>query len=130
MIQAGAALAPDEARFAAEFTVRGHYAAAKTMSGLGKSADFIISRGSTKLKTICHVKTDSVAKAVTKTIKGATKQAKHVIVDARGQIGLSESAARAAVERAVRDLPKSRVSRVNLLGRDGNRSFEFTVLKK
>ena len=129
MIQAGAALAPDEARFAAEFTVRGHYGAAKPMSGLGKSADLIISRGSTKLKTICHVKTDSVAKAVTKTITEATKRADHV-TDARKQRGLSATAARAAVERAVRDLPKSRVCRVDLLGRDGNRSIELTVLKK
>jgi uncharacterized protein YgbK (DUF1537 family) len=82
------------------------------------------------LKTISNVKADSAATAVTKTIKEATKQAKNVVIDARNQRGLTESRALQAVDRAFRELPKSALSNVQFLGRDGKSSFEFTVTRK
>ena len=130
VIEAGAALKPDEAKLAAEFAGRGHHVIAKTPSRVGKSADFIINGRSTELKTISHVKADSVGEAITQKILGATKQAKHIVIDARNQRGLTEAAARAAVRNAVRESDRSSLGRVHLLGRSGNRSFEFTVIRK
>jgi hypothetical protein len=52
------------------------------------------------------------------------------VIDARNQRGLTESKARLAVENAFLETPKSALSSVQFLGRDGKNSFEFTVTRK
>ena len=59
----------------------------------------------------------------------ATKQGKNAVIDARRQRGLTESKARASIERAVRELPTSRIDEVQLLGRNGNQLFEIVAKK-
>jgi hypothetical protein len=114
----------------AELAGRGHEVIARPASGVGKTADFLVDGKPTELKTISNAKTDSAATAVTKTIKEATKQGKNVIIDARNQRGLTEADARRAVENAFRETPKSALSNVQFLGRNGKNSFELTVTRK
>jgi hypothetical protein len=86
----------------AELAGRGHEVIARPASGVGQTADFLVDGKPTELKTI---------------------------IDARNQHGLTEANARAAMQNAVRGLPKSRINEVRLLGRDGNQSFEIVVKK-
>ena len=130
LLKDGVKLTPDEAKIAGEFARRGHEVIASAPSRVGKSADFLIDGKPPELKTISHVAPDSAGRAVTQTIKNATRQAKNVVIDARGQRGLTETTARSAVKRALDELPASRIGRIEFLGRDGNRLYEFVETKK
>jgi hypothetical protein len=129
-LQGGVKLSSDELKVGAELAGRGHDVIARPASGVGRTADFLVDGKPTELKTISNVKADSATTAVTKTIKTATKQAKNVIIDARNQRGLTEADGLRAVDRAFRETPKSALSSVQFLGRDGTDSFEFTVTRK
>jgi hypothetical protein len=125
----GVKLSQDELKVGAELAGRGHEVIARPASGVGQTADFLVDGKPTELKTISKVKSDSVGTRVTKIIEDATKQGKNVIIDARNQRGLTESKARGAMQNAVRELSKSRINEVHLLGRDGNKLFEIVVKK-
>jgi len=129
VLQGGVKLSSDELKVGAELAGRGHEVVARSASGVGKSADFLIDGKPTELKTISNAKTDSAATALTRTIKEATKQGKNVIIDARNQRGLTESKARASMQNAVDELPRSRIDEVRLLGLDGSKAFEIMVKK-
>jgi hypothetical protein len=128
VVQDEANLSPSEWKTGAELARGGHEVTAIPRSG-EKTADFLVDGKPTELKTMSNAKTDSAGTSVTKTIKAATKQGKNVIIDARSQSGLTEADAQRAVERAVRELPKSRINEVRLFGQDGNTSFEIVVKK-
>lgn len=122
----------DELKVASELAGRGHEITAlpRSKNQHVSTPDFLVDGKPTELKTISNAKVDSVENSVTNTMKRATGQAKNVIIDARKQPGLTEAKARNAVQRAFDDLPKSALSTVQFLGRDGENTFEFTMTRK
>ncbi len=128
-IEAGAGPKPHELKLAAELVARGDHVTILRPSGVGKTPDFVINGKLTELKTMSNVKAADAGTAVTATIKKATKQADRVLIDARGQHGLTKVNAENAVRQAVRSLSKPQIKEVRFIGREGNRTYEFTVKK-
>ncbi len=128
-IEAGVEPKPHELKLAAELVARGDHVTILRPSGVGKTPDFLINGKRTELKTMSNVKAPDSATTLTSTIKNATKQADRVLIDARGQNGLTEAKAQSAVQNAIDDLSKSQIKEVRFIGREGNRTYEFTRVK-
>jgi len=59
-----------------------------------RSADFLIDGKRTELKTLSNVRSPDFTGAVIRRIREAATQAPNVLIDARGQAGMDEAAAR------------------------------------
>ncbi|GAC1410198.1 MAG: hypothetical protein NVSMB64_19190 [Candidatus Velthaea sp.] len=129
LLEGGVRLTPAEKTLAADLVKRGDEVVARPASGVGRSHDFLVNGKPTELKTISNVKVDSTGEAITKTIREATKQAKSVIIDARGQRGLTETKARKAVQAAFDSTPKRQLQQIKFFGRHEAQAFNFTVMR-
>jgi hypothetical protein len=91
-----------------------------------KNPDFIVDGVNTELKTVSDITSSDISGALSRRIQEASKQASHIIIDARQQAGLSrELAERSAVRayKAQESFGTVRIEQVRIIGRD----FDITV---
>jgi len=83
-----------------------------------RSADFLVDGKLTELKTLSNISSPNFTGAVVRRIREAAAQAPNVLIDARGQPGMTESAANeimSAVKRTARD---AQIHSLRIFGRD------------
>ena len=112
-----------ERRFAEELRDLGNDVAI-VPRGQDKTPDFLINGISHELKTIANVSrtdSDGVSKAIASTIMDGRRQSPRVIIDARGQAGMSQEIAQRSIARALgRDSQTgSKIETITVLTKDG-----------
>jgi hypothetical protein len=65
-----------------------------------KNPDFVVDGVPTELKTISNITSSDMSGALSRRIQEAGKQASHVILDSRGQAGMTKEIAEKAINRA------------------------------
>jgi len=108
IVPLGAGKMSEAERSAAAYLVKSGHEVVRvpesTIDG-SRSADFLIDGKRTELKTLSNVRSPDFTGAVIRRIREAATQAPNVLIDARGQAGMDEEAAR-LIESAVRRSPQ------------------------
>jgi len=127
-IEAGRELTPDEKSIADMLVGEGRHVIARRVSQITRtrSADFEANSINTELKTVSNLTSPDLAGALTRRILEGAGQAPHIIVDARGQVGMTQEIAENAVKRAFVKQTKDdnvRIVRVRIVGQ----SFDVMI---
>lgn len=128
IVEAGRTLTAEESAVANILVRRGHTVRAVAESNVSgvRTADFIVDGVKTELKTISNLTGRDISASLSRRILDGAGQAPHIIMDVRGQAGMTRELAERAVVRAYGNL-RSRgsvsVQQVRVIGRD----FDITV---
>lgn len=120
-------LTAEERRYAAEQVAAGHDVEI-VPRGAGRTPDFTIDGVRTELKTLSGAEArtaDRLSAAVSSRIMDARGQSGAIVVDARGQRGMTQAIAARGVRRAVGadNLSGGRIRSITVLAPDGTASF-------
>lgn len=127
-IEVGRELTPDENSIADMLVGEGCYVIARRVSRIAgtRSADFEVNGINTELKTVSNLTSPDLAGALTRRILEGAGQASRIIIDARGQVGMTREIAENAVKRAFVKQTKDdnvRIVCVRIIGH----SFDMTI---
>ncbi|PKO22889.1 MAG: hypothetical protein CVU38_06915, partial [Chloroflexi bacterium HGW-Chloroflexi-1] len=92
--------------------------------GTARTADFLVDGIPTELKTVSRLTSPNLSGALSRRILDGAGQAGHIIIDARGQAGLTQTLAERAIRRAYGcDLKPGRLQEIRMIGN----GFDITV---
>ncbi len=85
--------------------------------GATRTPDFLVNGVPTELKTISNLTSSDLSGALSRRILDGAGQAGHIIIDARGQTGLTQELAERAIRRAYGfDLQRKRLKEIRIIG--------------
>ena len=128
IMDAGATLSQDELRIVGKLLQEGRTVrvlAESTKDGV-RTADFIVDGVKTELKTISNITGKDISGSLSRRILDGAGQAPHIIIDARGQTGLTAELASRAARRAYGfEVSKglSRIQQIRFIGK----GFDITI---
>jgi Contact-dependent growth inhibition CdiA C-terminal domain len=114
-------LTPAERRFSEELRALGNHVEI-IKAGEDQTPDFKINGVEHELKTVSNVKrtdADGLSKSISSTIGDARSQSSRVIIDARGQVGMTREAADQAVRRAFGADSSEKIKSITILTPQG-----------
>jgi filamentous hemagglutinin len=116
-------LKPEELQFAEELRDLGNHVDV-IPRGSGRTADFIVNGTAYELKTVSNIAdttSGGLSSAISNRIMGGRGQAGDIIIDARGQAGMSLAVAERAIRRAIGNDRRtgSKIRSVTILTSDG-----------
>jgi len=91
--------------------------------GTARTSDFLVDGVPTELKTVSNITSRDMSGALSSRILDGAGQAGNIIIDARGQVGLTQAEAARAIRRAYGADKLSRLQEIRIIGN----GFEITV---
>ncbi len=122
ILPAGRTLSEEELLIANQLVKEGHTVEALA-EGTTRTADFLVDGVRTELKTVSNITSKDVSGALGRRVLDGAGQAPNIIMDCRGQAGITRELAERAARRAYGADKGGRIQNIRFLGPD----FDFTV---